>query len=146
VSEALANSKDLRIAAARVDQYQATMVTTRAPLFPAIGYTGNAGRERPSEQLVGPGNDDVRDIASAGFTAYWELDVWGRVRNLTAAANADWRASEADRRAAVLAVVGPSRRATSRCCRWTTSSTRRSAHSKSVARRWPCSRSATRGE
>jgi multidrug efflux system outer membrane protein len=105
VSEALANSKDLRIAAARVDQYQATMVTTRAPLFPAIGYTGNAGRERPSEQLVGPGNDDVRDIASAGFTAYWELDVWGRVRNLTAAANADWRASEADRRAAVLAVV-----------------------------------------
>ena len=28
------------------------------------------------------------------------------MRNLTAAANADWRASEADRRAAVLAIVG----------------------------------------
>jgi multidrug efflux system outer membrane protein len=106
VSEALASNKDLRIAAARVDQYQAAMVTTRAPLFPSIGYTGTAGQERPSELVMGPGNDSVRDVASAGFTAGWEIDVWGRVRNLTAAANADWRASEADRRAAVLTVVG----------------------------------------
>jgi multidrug efflux system outer membrane protein len=105
VTEALANSKDLRIAAARVDQYQAVMVTTRAPLFPSIGYSGTAGQERPSELVVGPGNDAVRDIASAGFTAGWEIDVWGRVRNLTAAANAEWRASEADRRAAVLTIV-----------------------------------------
>jgi multidrug efflux system outer membrane protein len=45
VTEALANNEDLRIAAARVDQFQGAKVTTRAPLFPTIGYTGSTGEE-----------------------------------------------------------------------------------------------------
>src|SRR5512139_3693555 len=105
VTEALASNEDLRIAAARVDQFQGAKVTTRAPLFPAIGYGGNAGKESRSELVYGPGADDARSFSSAGLTAGWEIDVWGRVRNLTAAADADWRASEADRRAVVLSVV-----------------------------------------
>ena len=105
VTEALASNEDLRIAAARVDEYYGAKVTTRAPLFPAIGYTGSSGEERPSERVAGAGNDAVRSFASAGLTAGWEIDVWGRVRNLTAAADAEWRATEADRRAAVLSVV-----------------------------------------
>ncbi len=105
VTEALANNEDLRIAAARVDQFQGAKVTTRAPLFPAIGYTGTTGEESRSELVYGPGAGDARSFSSAGITAGWELDVWGRVRNLTAAADADWRASEADRRATVLQLV-----------------------------------------
>ncbi len=106
VNEALANSEDLRIAAARVDEFQGAMVSTRAPIFPAIGYTGSSGQERPSTQIVGPGADSVRNVSAAGLTASWEIDIWGRVRNLTAAADADWVASEADRRATVLSLVG----------------------------------------
>mgnify|MGYP001024434150 FL=1 len=105
VTEALANNEDLRIAAARVDQFQGAKVTTRAPLFPAIGYTGSTGEESRSELVYGPGADESRSFSSAGVTAGWELDVWGRVRNLTVAADADWRASEADRRATVLQLV-----------------------------------------
>jgi multidrug efflux system outer membrane protein len=105
VTEALANNEDLRIAAARVDQFQGAKVTTRAPLFPAIGYSGTTGEESRSELIYGPGADQARSFSSAGVTAGWELDVWGRVRNLTAAADADWRASEADRRATVLQLV-----------------------------------------
>lgn len=105
VTEALANNEDLRIAAARVDQFQGAKVTTRAPLFPAIGYTGTTGEESRSELVYGPGAGEARSFSSAGVTAGWELDVWGRVRNLTAAADADWRASEADRRATVLQLV-----------------------------------------
>jgi len=105
VTEALANNEDLRIAAARVDQFQGAKVTTRAPLFPAIGYSGSTGEESRSELIYGPGADEARNFSSAGFTAGWELDVWGRVRNLTAAADAEWRASEADRRATVLQLV-----------------------------------------
>ena len=105
ITEALANNEDLRIAAARVDEFQGAKVTTRAPLFPAIGYTGTTGEESRSELVYGPGADEARSFSSAGFTAGWELDVWGRVRNLTAAADADWRASEADRRATVLQLV-----------------------------------------
>jgi multidrug efflux system outer membrane protein len=106
VAEALANNEDLRIAAARVDEFHGAKVTTRAPLFPSVGYTASSGQERPSAQVVGRGNDDVVNSSAAGLTAGWEIDVWGRVRNLTAAANADWIASEADRRATVLALVG----------------------------------------
>jgi multidrug efflux system outer membrane protein len=106
VTEALAGNDDLRIAAARVDEFHGAMVSTRAPLFPGVGYTASSGQEKPSQQVVGAGNDSVRTATAGGFTAGWELDVWGRVRNLTAAANADWQASEADRRAAVLSVVG----------------------------------------
>jgi multidrug efflux system outer membrane protein len=105
VTEALANNEDLRIAAARVDQFQGAKVSTRAPLFPTIGYTGSTGQESRSELVYGPGADESRNFSSAGITAGWELDVWGRVRNLTAAADADWRASEADRRATVLQLV-----------------------------------------
>ena len=105
VTEALANNEDLRIAAARVDQFQGAKVTTRAPLFPAIGYTGSTVQESRSELVYGPGADESRSFSSAGITAGWELDVWGRVRNLTVAADADWRASEADRRATVLQLV-----------------------------------------
>jgi multidrug efflux system outer membrane protein len=106
VTEALSNNDDLRIAAARVDEFHGAMVTTRAPLFPGVGYAASSGQEKPSRQVVGAGNDAVRTATAGGFTAGWELDVWGRVRNLTAAANADWKASEADRRAAVLSIVG----------------------------------------
>jgi multidrug efflux system outer membrane protein len=105
VVDALKGNQDLRIAAARVDEFHGAMVTTRAPIFPSLGYNASSGQNKPSSQIVGAGNDSVRNAASAGFTAGWEIDVWGRVRNLTAAANADWRASEADRRAAVLSVV-----------------------------------------
>jgi multidrug efflux system outer membrane protein len=55
--------------------------------------------------VYGPGADESRNFSSAGITAGWELDIWGRVRNLTVAADADWRASEADRRATVLQLV-----------------------------------------
>lgn len=105
VIEALANNEDVRIAAARVDEFHGAKVTTRAPLFPSVGYAANSGQERPAELLVGPGNDDVRNFSNAGLTAGWEIDIWGRVRNLTAAADAEWRATEADRRATVLALV-----------------------------------------
>jgi multidrug efflux system outer membrane protein len=106
VIEALASNEDLRIAAARVDEYHGAKVTTRAPLFPALGYGAATGREQPSSLTVPPGSDDPYNFSSAGLTVGWEIDVWGRVRNLTAAADADWRASEADRRATVLSVVG----------------------------------------
>jgi multidrug efflux system outer membrane protein len=106
IAEALANNEDLRIAAARVDEYHGAKVATRAPLFPAIGYGAATGREQPSSLTVAPGADDPYNFSSAGLTVGWEIDVWGRVRNLTTAADADWRASEADRRAAVLSVVG----------------------------------------
>ena len=69
VAEALINNEDLRIAAARVDQFQGAKVTARAPLFPAIGYAGSTGEESRSELVYGPGAGDARSFSSAGITA-----------------------------------------------------------------------------
>ena len=105
VDEALSNNEDLRIAAARVDEFHGAMMQVRAGLVPGVGYSVQSGQQQPS-RAVPPGSDATVNTVSGGFTAGWEIDVWGRVRNLTAASVADWRASEADRRAAVLSVVG----------------------------------------
>ena len=105
VDEALRNNEDLRIAAARVDEFHGAMMQVRAGLVPGVGYSVQSGQQQPS-RAVPPGSDATVNTVSGGFTAGWEIDVWGRVRNLTAASVADWRASEADRRAAVLSVGG----------------------------------------
>ncbi|MFO1406841.1 MAG: efflux transporter outer membrane subunit [Steroidobacteraceae bacterium] len=105
VGEALRNNEDLRIAAARVDEYYGLMMQVRAGLVPGVGYSVQSGQQQPS-RAVPPGSDAVVGSVAGGLTAGWEIDVWGRIRNLTAASVADWRASEADRRAAVLSVVG----------------------------------------
>ena len=105
VEEALKNNEDLRIAAARVDEFHGAMMQVRAGLVPGVGYSVQSGQQQPS-RAVPPGSDATVNSVSGGFTAGWEIDVWGRIRNLTAASVADWQASEADRRAAVLSVVG----------------------------------------
>ena len=105
VDEALRNNEDLRIAAARVDEFHGAMMQVRAGLVPGLGYSLQTGQQQPS-RAVPPGSDATVNTVSGGFTAGWEIDVWGRIRNLTAASVADWRASDADRRAAVLSVVG----------------------------------------
>ena len=105
VEEALRNNEDLRIAAARVDEFHGAMMQVRAGLVPGVGYSVQSGQQQPS-RAVPPGSDATVNSVSGGFTAGWEIDVWGRIRNLTAASVADWQASEADRRAAVLSVVG----------------------------------------
>ena len=105
VEEALRSNEDLRIAAARVDEFHGAMMQVRAGLVPGVGYSVQSGQQQPS-RAVPPGSDATVNSVSGGFTAGWEIDVWGRIRNLTAASVADWQASEADRRAAVLSVVG----------------------------------------
>src|SRR5512147_2644159 len=53
IQSGLKENKDLRIAAARIEQFVGQMQTTRAPLFPQIGAGGFAGRQRVSE-TIGP--------------------------------------------------------------------------------------------
>ena len=108
IAEALANSKDLRLAAARVEQASAVLVQTRSPLFPQINYQAEPGRYRYSEQSttatpLGLSNPTSYTSVLAG--ASWELDLWGRVRRQSEAAQAAMLATEAARRGVVLTLV-----------------------------------------
>jgi multidrug efflux system outer membrane protein len=109
IAEALQNNKDVRIAAANVERAAGVLTQTRSPLFPQVNYGANAGRYRFSESgttdlAVGMSNPTAYGSVLAG--ASWEIDLWGRVRRLTEAAQANILATEEARRGVVLTLVG----------------------------------------
>jgi multidrug efflux system outer membrane protein len=108
IDTALRENRDVRIAAARVDQFVGALVATRSQLFPQVGYGGDVSRVRGSRVGMPP----VPEPADPYFTLYqaslgasWQIDLFGRVRRLSEAAQAQVYASEQGKRGVVLTVV-----------------------------------------
>jgi outer membrane protein, multidrug efflux system len=97
VDEGLAANHDLRIATARVDEFAAHVVATRAQGLPQVGYGASAGRQRANDVVVGS--------YSALLSASWELDLWGRIRREDEAARANLLATEQARLGVALTLV-----------------------------------------
>lgn len=79
ISTALENNRDLRQSALTVESYQAQYRIQRAALLPSVSATPYIARQRSFSS----GNDVDLEVAAftVGITAY-ELDLFGRVRNL----------------------------------------------------------------
>lgn len=108
VESALRDNQDLRIAAARVDQFIGALGASRSQLFPQVGYGADASRSRASRVgavPIPPGGDPYFTLYQASLGATWQLDLFGRVRRLTEAAQAQVYASEQARRGVVLSLV-----------------------------------------
>lgn len=106
IEEALQNNRDLRTAAARVEQFRAVVGVARSELFPQGEYEGGAARSRGVTPLLSPVPPGTTRTSFLGvFNLAWEIDVWGRIRRSTEAALADLFASEAFRRGVVLSLV-----------------------------------------
>lgn len=108
ITTALANNKTVQIAAANVEQAAGVLGQTRSALFPQVGYGAGAARQRFSEDLdtapiSGIPNPDSSYQAIA--SASWEIDLWGRIRRQTEAAQANLMATEEARRGIVLSLV-----------------------------------------
>lgn len=92
-----AGNPGLAAALARYDQARALTSQARAGLFPELDFSGHATRTRQSDNAPRRGttptyyNDDF-----AGGVASYELDLWGRVRNLVKAGQAEAQASQGD--------------------------------------------------
>ncbi|KAA9014253.1 efflux transporter outer membrane subunit [Sphingobium limneticum] len=106
IETALANNRDLRIALANVEQARAQYKVQRADLLPTVAGSGTATySEQPlvqfgqSQRL----NTDVYQ-AQLGISS-WEIDLFGRVRNLTKAAQEQYFASVETRNAAQTALI-----------------------------------------
>ena len=109
IEEALRQNLDLRLAAARVEQYAGRYGATRADLFPQVGAGVEYSRARVTELGENRPVADYKtttDNFSAMVNAGWEIDLWGRIRRLTESAQADLLASEEARRGVVLTLVG----------------------------------------
>jgi len=95
IATGLANNRDLRIALANVEQARALYRVQRADLLPTIGANGGATYARSAATQTFPGQDRTTHIYSvnAGFSSF-EIDLFGRVRNLTRAALEQYLATE----------------------------------------------------
>lgn len=108
IESALRENRDVRIAAARVDQFAGALVATRSQLYPQIGYGGGASRAQASRVGYPPIPDPVNNqfsLYEANLGASWQLDLFGRVRRLSEAAQAQVYASEQAQRGVILTVV-----------------------------------------
>jgi multidrug efflux system outer membrane protein len=108
IETALRDNRDIRIAAARVDQFIGALMSARSQLFPQVGYGADASRSRASRVNVTPlppGVDNYFTLYQASLGASWQLDLFGRVRRLTEAAQAQVYATEQAQRGVVLTLV-----------------------------------------
>jgi len=106
IETALENNRDLRLAALRVEEASAAFRIQRSDRFPAVGVGAQGGRARVPGDLNMSGRSHVGGEyrAEVGLST-WELDLWGRVRNLEDAALQTWLATDAARRAVHLALI-----------------------------------------
>ncbi len=108
VDAALRENIDVRIAAARVDQFVGALTATRSQLYPQLGYGVDASQAQASrvgQPPIPPGVDRTSSLYQASLVASWQLDLFGRVRRLGEAAQAQVYASEQARRGVVLTLV-----------------------------------------
>jgi multidrug efflux system outer membrane protein len=103
---AVTNNYDLQQAMARVEQARNLAVAARAPLYPQIGYGGSVGRGR-NALFNSPAvlNGETESSAVASLNAFWEIDLWGRIRRLSEAARAEYLATDEARRGITATVV-----------------------------------------
>ena len=108
IETALRENKDVMIAAARIDQFIGALATTRSQFYPQIGYSLDASRNRSSRvgvPALPPGADEYYSLYQGALGATWQIDLFGRVRRQSEAAQAQVYASEQARRGVVLSVV-----------------------------------------
>jgi multidrug efflux system outer membrane protein len=95
IAQAFANNRDLRVAAANLAAARAQVRVTRAAQFPEVDANGSATYNRGS---------GMRYALQGGVSAF-ELDLFGRLANATAAQRERALASEADARTVRIGLV-----------------------------------------
>jgi len=106
ITQALENSRDLRTAVLRVEEARALYGIQRAEQFPAIGTQAGVNRSRiPADlSLTGKPLESTQYQVELGL-ASWEIDFWGRVRNLKDTALENYLATDAAQSAATITLV-----------------------------------------
>jgi outer membrane protein, multidrug efflux system len=108
ISTSLSGNKDLKIAAARVEEFVGQYIYARAPIFPQISAGTSVGRSRATARGPIPLPGNVTNPAyqyEASLGASWEIDFWGKIRRATEAARADLLRTEEARNVVILSLV-----------------------------------------
>ena len=106
IATALEHNRDLRIAAARVEEARAQYGFVRADKVPSVNLlgTGSVVQTPASLSATGVATTSSRYDLSVSSVSF-ELDFWGRIAGLTEAARVSYLATEESRRAVYLSLV-----------------------------------------
>jgi multidrug efflux system outer membrane protein len=103
IGQALEHNYDVRTAIARVAEYRARAGIERSDYYPDFNLAAGYTRGRNSDYVPGGGAAGNAMSVQASFS--WELDLWGRLRRLNEASQADYLASQDVRRGVYLATA-----------------------------------------
>jgi multidrug efflux system outer membrane protein len=105
VELALANNRDLRVAILNVEQVRAQYRIQRAALYPQVSGFLNDTRTHTPAGVSTTGVANTSQAVEAGISASWEIDFFGRLRSLSAAAREQYLASAYGRQAFEILLV-----------------------------------------
>ncbi|WP_026354343.1 efflux transporter outer membrane subunit [Massilia niastensis] len=96
----LANNRDLRIAIASIEQARAQYRVARADRLPTVSAAVTGNRQTTGE------DEPINSVYQAGLAvSAFELDLFGRVRNLSQAALAQYLATEEARKTTQISLI-----------------------------------------
>lgn len=112
ISAALANNRDLAVSIAQIEEARGQYRIQRADRLPTLGFQGDATRTHSGSAafpVVGPQQPSSsitydRYTVGVGVSSF-ELDFWGRVRNLSEAARSQYLATVEAERAFRLSLI-----------------------------------------
>ena len=106
VALALQNNRDLRVAVLAIEKARAQYGVEQSSRFPAVGATAAGNRTRTADDLNTSGRSPTSSQYSAqlGFSSY-EIDFFGRVKNLNEAALQEFLRTTENRRSVQLSLV-----------------------------------------
>jgi len=107
VERAIAGNRDVRAAAAVLREARALYSLEQFDILPTVTAGAGYTRTLTSDVFLPNQPRSTREFGywSAGFDAFWEVDLFGRVRRETEAAGAEVGAAEASRRDALVTLL-----------------------------------------
>ncbi len=106
IETGLRENADIKLAAARVEEYLAYYGISRSAFYPEInaGVRSSYGK-LPSTENPQQDKSSRRAVFRVEISADWELDLWGRIQRLNESARAEVLASEESRQGMVLLIA-----------------------------------------
>lgn len=96
IEQAMMHNHDVRIAIQNLELARIGYQAERMNYLPNTSVSIDENRQRLADANAMPAAKNPFTSYSSGFDASWEVDLFGRVRNAAAAANADLGASQAE--------------------------------------------------
>jgi NodT family efflux transporter outer membrane factor (OMF) lipoprotein len=98
VARSAAGNLTLREALWRVEEARAARGIAASSRLPQVGFSGESSRSEPSDngplgELAPPDGFEAGDLHDYGVSAFWEIDVFGRIRRQVEAADATTEAT-----------------------------------------------------